>query len=156
KRLWRERDPVDVYLILGAAIVFGLMTVVKTKLPHYTLIAFPLLSLLLARHLPALRASRFAIKAAVATAVISIGISVFVYPFVARLFPSAELFKKSRNDLLPEMEFANVKYYEPSVVWYFRSRAHGFFRGVEPHLVQKFMAAPGPRFIIVPTELAKA
>jgi hypothetical protein len=53
------------------------------------------------------------------------------------------------------MDFANVDYFEPSVVWYFRSRAHGFFRGLEPDQVDKFMTYPGPRFVIVPTELAK-
>ncbi len=61
KRLWRERDGLDRYLILGAAIIFTLMTIVKTKLPHYTLTAFPLLALLLARHLFSLPGSpRFA------------------------------------------------------------------------------------------------
>ena len=156
KQLRRERDGVDLYLILGIAMVFGLMTIVKTKLPHYTLIAFPLLSLLLARHLLALSVPRFFARAAISTAAISIALSLFAFPIVARYFPSAELFRKSKRDLLPEMEFANVNYYEPSVVWYFRSRAHGFFRGVDPDLVQKFMTLPGPRFIIVPTELATA
>ncbi len=52
------------------------------------------------------------------------------------------------------MDFANVDYAEPSVVWYFRSRAHGFFRGVDLDQVEKFMHFPGPRFVIMPTELA--
>ena len=156
KHLWRKRDGVDTYLISGAAIVFILMTIVKTKLPHYTLIAFPLLSLLLARHLFELHGSpRVAVRAAVAAVAVSLGVSLFVFPLVARTFPSAELFKKSRNDLLPEMDFANVDYFEPSVVWYFRSRAHGFFRGLEPDQVDKFMTYPGPRFVILPTELAE-
>ena len=156
KRLWRERDLVDKYLIFGAAIIFVLMTVVKTKLPHYTLTAFPLISLLLARHLFELQWSpRFAMRTAVTAVALSLGVSLFVFPLVARTFPSAELFKKSRNDLLPEMDFANVDYFEPSVVWYFRSRAHGFFRGLNPDMVHKFMTYPGPRFVIVPTELAK-
>jgi 4-amino-4-deoxy-L-arabinose transferase-like glycosyltransferase len=156
KRLWRERDAVDKYLIFGAAIIFIIMTVVKTKLPHYTLTAFPLLALLLARHLFELRGSpRFAVRAAVAVLAFSLGVSLFLFPVVARTFPSAELFKKSRNDLLPEMDFANVDYFEPSVVWCFRSRAHGFFRGLNPDMVHKFMTFPGPRFVILPTELAK-
>ena len=158
KRLWRERDGVDNYLIVGAAIVFILMTIVKTKLPHYTLTAFPLLALLLARHLFELRGSpRFAVRTAVAALAISLGVSLCLFPLAARTFPSAELFKRSRNDLLPEMDFANVDYFEPSVVWYFRSRAHGFFRGLYPNAdqVHKFMTHPGPRFVIVPTELAK-
>src|SRR4029077_9819211 len=75
RQLWRERDGIDKYLINGVAIVFLLMTVVKTKLPHYTLIAFPLLSLLMARHLFELRGSpRFAIRAAVGAAVVFLGV----------------------------------------------------------------------------------
>jgi len=157
KHLWRERDGVDRFLILGTAIVFVLMTVVKTKLPHYTLIAFPLLSLLMARHLFALRGSlRFALRTAATAVVLSLAVSLLLFPLAARTFPSAELFQQARNDLLPEMEFANVDYFEPSVVWYFRGRAHGFFRGLDPDQVNKFMTNPGPRFVIVPTELAKA
>jgi hypothetical protein len=53
------------------------------------------------------------------------------------------------------MDFANVDYFEPSVVWYFRGRAHGFFRGLPPEWVDKFMTHPGPRFVILPTELAE-
>ena len=156
KHLWRKRDGIDKYLIVGVAIIFLLMTVVKTKLPHYTLPAFPLLSLLLARHLFELRGSpRFAARTAVTALALSLGVSLFLFPLVARTFPSAELFKKSRNDLLPEMEFANVDYFEPSVVWYFRGRAHGFFRGLDPDQVHKFMTFPGPRFVILPTKLAK-
>ena len=181
RHLWRKRDGIDSFLLSGILIVFVIMSVVKTKLPHYTLIAFPLLSLLLARHLFELEgffvrllrifvpsrflASRrlqlqaspkFARRTAAVSVVISLGIALFVFPRMARAFPSAELFKKSRNDLLPEMDFANVDYFEPSVVWHFRGRAHGFFRGLPPDQVQKFMNFPGPRFVILPTELAKA
>jgi 4-amino-4-deoxy-L-arabinose transferase-like glycosyltransferase len=157
KYLWRKRDAVDKYLISGTAIVFIIMTLVKTKLPHYTLPAFPLLALLLARHLFALPGSpRFAIRAAVGAAVASMCAALFAFPLLGRTFPTIQLFKKSQEDLLPEMEFANVDYAEPSVVWYFRSRAHGFFRGLNPDQVHKFMTHPGPRFVIVPTEVAKA
>src|SRR6202007_1243411 len=47
KKLWRERDQVDVYFVTGAGIIFVIFSLIKTKLPHYTLPAFPLLSLLL-------------------------------------------------------------------------------------------------------------
>src|SRR5213596_2046758 len=47
------RDQVDSYLIAGAAIIFIIFTLVKTKLPHYTLPAFPMLALLLARRFAA-------------------------------------------------------------------------------------------------------
>ena len=43
-------SPVDIYLLSGIAVIFVIFTIVSTKLPHYTLPAFPLLALLLARH----------------------------------------------------------------------------------------------------------
>ena len=61
RRMWRKqeagvtdpgysgRDKIDNYLLAGAGIIFIIFSLIKTKLPHYTLPAFPLLSLLLAR-----------------------------------------------------------------------------------------------------------
>ena len=157
KHLWRQRDAIDKYLISGTLIYFVIMSLVKTKLPHYTLPAFPLLSLLLARHLSELRGfPRFAPRTAAIACAVSLGAALIAFPLLAPTFPSAQLYKMSRNDLLPEMDFANVDYAEPSVVWYFRSRVHGFFRGLNPDQVEKFMNFPGPRFVIVPTSVAEA
>ena len=161
------------------ALIFILMTVVKTKLPHYTLTAFPLLSLLLARHIFELRSffaqvlrrlscnrlirrllelllsSRFAVRAAVGALVLSLVISLLVFPVVARSFPTVQLFE-AKNDLQPEMHFGNVDYAEPSVVWYFRSRVHGFSWSGRPQDVKAYMEMSGPKFIILPAEVAKA
>ncbi len=49
KKLWRERDAIDSYLIAGSLVIFGIFTLVTTRLVHYTLPAFPLLALLLGR-----------------------------------------------------------------------------------------------------------
>ena len=156
KRLWRGRDAIDNYLICAVAIVFIIMTLVKTKLPHYTLPAFPLLSLLLARHLFELSSPRFAIRTAQAAAACSLAAALFAFPLFSRTFPTMQLFKQSEPDLVPEMEMGTVDYFEPSVIWYFRSRVHGFFRGLNPDQVQQFMENPGARFVIVPTEVARA
>jgi 4-amino-4-deoxy-L-arabinose transferase-like glycosyltransferase len=157
KHLWRKRDAIDNYLISGILIVFVIMSLVKTKLPHYTLPAFPLLSLLLARHFFGLRGSpHFAKRAAIAAATTALAVAFIVFPLLAPTFPSVQLYKMARNDLLPEMDFANIDYAEPSVVWYFRSRVHGFFRGLNPDQLEQFMNFPGPRFAIVPTSVAQA
>src|SRR5205085_412414 len=146
----------DNYLISGILIVFVIMSLVKTKLPHYTLPAFPLLALLMARHLFEVGSERFAKRAAIGSAVGALAISFITFPLLAPTFPSAQLYKLSRNDLRPEMDFANIDYAEPSVVWYFRSRCHGFFRGLNPDQLEHFMTCPGPRFAIVPTSVAQA
>jgi 4-amino-4-deoxy-L-arabinose transferase-like glycosyltransferase len=156
KLLWRRRDAIDNFLISGILIVFIIMSLVKTKLPHYTLPAFPLLALLLARHLFVVGTERFARRAAIGAAAASLAAAFIAFPLVAPSFPSAELYKLSRNDLLPEMDFANIDYAEPSVVWYFRGRCHGFFRGLNPDQLEKFMNFEGPRFAIVPTPMAEA
>src|SRR4030095_7176982 len=107
----------DNYLIVGSAIIFLLFTLVKTKLPHYTLPAFPLIALLLARYWSREHnAERSFTKIAVATGAVCLAIALFVFPFAAHFFPSVQLLKVSRNDLLPEMEFGGVGYNEPSLV----------------------------------------
>jgi 4-amino-4-deoxy-L-arabinose transferase-like glycosyltransferase len=156
KHLWRRRDATDNYLVSGILIQFVIMSLVKTKLPHYTLPAFPLLALLLARHLFVVGSGRFARRAAIGAAAVSLAVAFIAFPLLAPTFPSAQLYKLSRRDLLPDMDFANVDYAEPSVVWYFRSRCHGFFRGLNPDQLEQFMTFPGPRFVIVPTPVAEA
>jgi 4-amino-4-deoxy-L-arabinose transferase-like glycosyltransferase len=156
KHLWRTRDATDNYLVSGILIQFVIMSLVKTKLPHYTLPVFPLLALLLARHLFVVGSERFARRAAIGAAAGSLAVAFIAFPLLAPTFPSAQLYKLSRRDLLPEMDFANVDYAEPSVVWYFRSRCHGFFRGLNPDQLEQFMTFPGPRFVIVPTRVAEA
>ena len=156
KHLWRQRDATDNYLISGVLIIFVIMSLVKTKLPHYTLPAFPLLSLLLARHLFVVGSERFARRTAIGAVAVSLTVSFVAFPLLAPTFPSAQLYKMARKDLLPAMDFANIDYAEPSVVWYFRGRVHGFFRGLNPDQLEQFMTFPGPRFAIVPTPVAQA
>ncbi|HEY2140225.1 MAG TPA: hypothetical protein VGH00_09110, partial [Chthoniobacterales bacterium] len=117
----------------------------------------PLLALLLARHLFDLGGSAlFAKRAAIGAAGAALVAAIVIFPLLAPTFPSAQLYKLSRDDLRPDMDFANIDYAEPSVVWYFRRRAHGFFRGLNPDQLEQFMNFPGPRFAIVPTTVAEA
>ena len=155
-KLWRERDATDNYLLAGAAIIFLIFTLAKTKLPHYTLPAFPLLALVLARHWSRDHQAIRSFKAiAMTTASLWLVIALFVFPRSERFFPAAQLFKASCNELRPEMEFAAVGYNEPSLVWYFRSRVNGFFDPtLDPENVSMFLKKQGARFVILPTSLA--
>ena len=126
----------------------------KTKLPHYTLPALPLLALLLARMLIAENSMRFVRNCAIASVSLYLAIAFIAPPLAARSFPAYALFRESREYLRPEMEFGAVDYNEPSLVWYFRSRVSGFFTPLKKNGAPDFMAKPGPRFVIVPTSLA--
>jgi hypothetical protein len=149
---------VDIYLFTGVAVVFVIFTLVSTKLPHYTLPAFPLLALLLARHWHEGTANEsrrppFA-TIAIATACAWIAIALAVPPMVARFFPAYQLFGVSRASLQSNMQFAAVEFQEPSLVWYFRSRVQGFLMPLNKRRAADFMSARDPRFVVLPTPVA--
>ena len=52
------------------------------------------------------------------------------------------------------MEFGAIDFQEPSLVWYFRSRAKGWMTPMKGKNAAEFMQKPGPRFVILPTETA--
>src|SRR5207244_5129241 len=115
KELWRKRkagiaDPgynenkIDNYLLACVAIIFIIFTLVRTKLPHYTLPAFPLLALLLARKLAAEKAAtRFFRSCAFVSASVYLAIALIVPPVVVRFFPVYQLLRNSRDYLRPGM-----------------------------------------------------
>ena len=146
---------IDNYLVIGIAIIFIIFTLVKTKLPHYTLPAFPLLALLLARRLTAENAAHFFRNCVLACASAYLAIALVVPPFVSRLFPAYQLFQESRDYLRPNMEFGAVDFNEPSLVWYFRSRVHGFLMPLNNRRGAEFMQSSGPRFVVLPTSIAE-
>ena len=169
RKLWRNREAVadvhgyggttlDTYLLSGIAVIFVIFTLVSTKLPHYTLPAFPLLALLLARYWHqgyAVRSRRFQFTTiAVATACVWIAVALVVPQIVARFFPAYQLFQVSRESLQPNMQFAAVEFQEPSLVWYFRSRVRGFLTPLKKRHAVEFMSAPDPRFIVLSTPVA--
>src|SRR5213596_3803472 len=147
----------DNYLLWGIAIIFIIFTLIKTKLPHYTLPAFPLLALLLARHwqeAPMANRRSLPKTIAIVTAFVWIAIALAIPPMVARLFPAYQLFQQSRAELRPNMQFASVEFEEPSLVWYFRSQVTGFRMPVNKCRAAEFMNMPGPRFIVLPMPVA--
>jgi len=148
---------IDNYLVIGIAIIFVIFTLVKTKLPHYTLPAFPLLALLLARRLAAENAARFFRNCFLASASAYLAIALVVPPFVSRLFPTYQLFQQSRDYLRPNMEFGAVDFNEPSLVWYFRSPegVRGFLVPLNNRRAADFMQTSGPRFVVLPTSIAR-
>jgi 4-amino-4-deoxy-L-arabinose transferase-like glycosyltransferase len=159
RRLWKNRDALDLYFIVGIAIVFIIFSLVRTKLPHYTLPAFPLLALLLARHWMEMETGVVRLKRwSIATAAVWLAVALVGFPLLAPYFPAAALFKKAEPFLQPSMDFAARDFEEPSLVWVFRSRVRGWMiddrATSQPDELRKFLAGPGAHFIVVPTALA--
>lgn len=154
RKLWLNHDKIENYLIAGVAVIFIIFSLIKTKLPHYTLPALPLIALLLAQRLATENSMRFFRNCAVGSALAYFTIALVVPPLVARFFPTYELFRQSREYLRADMEFGAASFTEPGLVWYFRSRVHGFLAPLNNRRAPDFMAQTGPRFVIVPTSLA--
>jgi hypothetical protein len=152
KKLWRERDQVDLYLLCGAGIIFVIFSLIKTKLPHYTLPAFPLLALLAARHIDS---ERFLKSVATVAICLYLALAFFAATAAARFFPAEQLYWQARADLKPEMEFGAVDFQEPSLVWYFRSEVKGWMTPLNSKNASEFMSKSGARFVIFPTEIAE-
>ena len=151
KSLQARRDATDQFLLAGTLIIFGIFTFVQTKLPHYTLPAFPLLALLVVRRTESLWFSK---ALPITIAAIYLAVAFFVTPFLARFFPTYNLARDSRGNLRPEMEFAAVEFTEPSLVWYFRDRVAKFMTPLKRKEAAEFMSRSGARFIVLPTRSA--
>ena len=164
-RLRRERDALDLYLIAGTAVIVLIFTIVKTKLPHYILPAFPLMALLLARHWLAAGATRATLQRwAVPTTAFMLAVALIGFPLISAYFPSAVLFKKAEPYLQPEMDFAAYDFDAPSLIWNFRSRVRGFLHynregardvaTLQPDQIPPFLASAGPHFVVLPSAVA--
>ena len=158
RRLWRKRDALDLYLVAGILIVFVIFSVVRTKLPHYTLPAFPLFALLLARHWFTADATETKLRRwSVATAVVFLAVALIGAPLARTLFSRDRALSKRRN------RFWKRRWIFPRAIS--RSRVwSGFFvaafmdttwEALPPDEVRKFLAADGPHFVVLPTPLAE-
>jgi 4-amino-4-deoxy-L-arabinose transferase-like glycosyltransferase len=155
--LWCRRKqwtPQETYLISGVLLVFGIFTLSWTKLPHYTLPAFPFLALLLAASwLPAPRPLfRWAAAGMAAGALL---VTLVILPFFRPLFVSQTLYDQAAQYLSPRMELASVGYQEPSLVWLFRKKIDGFETSMNWKDLDDWMHQPGSRVCVVTTAQLK-
>jgi 4-amino-4-deoxy-L-arabinose transferase-like glycosyltransferase len=145
------RGPREIYLLSLILPVFLVFTLVATKLPHYTLPAFPFLALLLTHFtFSSGRPLKLLTLLSAGTAAAALACALFLFPLAARTFPAAELARQSAPWLTPEMEFASVDFNEPSLVWAFRKYVSGWHHALSAEEAEKFMRKPGPRFCVLP------
>ena len=152
-RLKSERTEAELYLLCNIAVTFAVFTLVKTKLPHYTLPAFPLLACLVAPLLSELQPKRFAALAGGMTA-LNLALAFIIFPLASEhyLVPIRQMC--ASENFSPDTEFASVDYDEPSQVWYFRRKLNTWHTLLQPDQVTEFMNKPGPRLCVVPSALA--
>jgi 4-amino-4-deoxy-L-arabinose transferase-like glycosyltransferase len=151
-------DRTDAYLLLNAGLIFGVFSLMVTKLPHYTLPAFPFLALVFARRWKSAGLSPeyltelgwiMGIALAILTAIlVPIAIANHATPS-----PVGELVRNARDTLTPETKFALVDFQEPNAIWEMRRVTKGYGQAISDSEVVPFLNQPGPHAIILSTAL---
>ena len=154
RRWWpiRHADLIGWYLLTQAGLVFLVFSIVRTKLPHYILPAFPCLAIWLAKLagdglLPHLQVARYATW----MAVLIVGGTLALGLTLSPLFVSHELFERSRSQLQPDMRIGTVQYSEPSLVWEFRRVLTNSVENLEPSAAMQFIRDEHPAVLVMPT-----
>ncbi len=156
-RLWwpmRNKDLAGWYLLAQAGLIFLVFTIVRTKLPHYTLPAFPLLAIWLAilagqGLIPRLNIARWGAFMGGFIVVTTIGLGLTLRP----LFLAHRLFAAAKPQLQPDMHMATVIYTEPSLVWEFRQVITNQVQTITTEEAGNFLQMQRPAVLIVPTIL---
>ncbi len=155
---WKP-DPTDTYLLLNAGLIFAVFSLMVTKLPHYTLPAFPFLALVFARRWKSVGLSPgYLTELGWVAGIVFLLIATLVpIAIAAHATPSpvGELVRDARQhgDLTPETEFALVDFKEPNAIWEMRRVTRGYGQVVSESEVLPFLNRPGPRAIVLSTSL---
>lgn len=154
---WKP-DLTDTYLLGNAGLLFLVFSLMVTKLPHYTLPAFPFLALVFARRWKSIGLSpgcltklgwRTGVALAVLTAVlIPIAMANHLTPS-----PVGQLAREADGFLQPETEFALVDFQEPNAIWEMRRVVNGYGRSLPESEVVSFLNLPGPHAVVLSTAL---
>ncbi|MBV8216417.1 MAG: glycosyltransferase family 39 protein [Verrucomicrobia bacterium] len=152
-RLRRDLGLSERYLLGSIALVFLVFTLIQTKLPHYTLPAFPLLAILTARQLNSPVPARFL---AGATIVLYALVGLVGFSWVAPYFPSKAAYESAKQPLTQETRVAYTGYDEQSLVWYFRYSVKPFLVHLSPPEVPHFLeSASSGVCVVTKSELAQ-
>jgi 4-amino-4-deoxy-L-arabinose transferase-like glycosyltransferase len=153
-------DGADTYLLLNAGLIFVIFSLMVTKLPHYTLPAFPFLALVFARRWVGVGlSSRRLIKLGWGTGIVLAVVTATVIPLAVanHLTPSpvGELVREARakGKLAADTEFALVDFQEPNAIWEMRRVINGYGESIPVQKVFSFLNQPGPRAVILSTGL---
>lgn len=154
QRWWpeRQRDDLGWYLLMQAAIVFCVFSLVRTKLPHYTMPAFPLIALWLARQIANEPAS-FAWfgKRIVAMTILTLVLTLGFFPLATNYLLTENLWRAVKNNVRPETKVGCFGYTEPSLVWKFRSGSTNLVTLGDVKVAADFLTNAPPLILILPT-----
>jgi 4-amino-4-deoxy-L-arabinose transferase-like glycosyltransferase len=146
QRLRVGLDAFERYALCGIGVVFVVFSLLQTKLPHYTLPAFPLIAILVGRTIHESRGRRIAAVSAIAVYLL---IALVGFQSIAPEFPSKSIFDRVAEHLSASTRTASIGYDEPSLIWYFRYRTHALHQSLAPNELNDFMSQSGPAICVI-------
>lgn len=149
----RRRDVIGWYLLTQALIVFAVFSLVKTKLLHYTMPAFPCIALWLALQL---RSDAHAIAwfqwRFVAVIALILALMLPLASIGRNYLLTENLWKAVKPQVRPETKVGCFGYIEPSLVWKFRSVITNTVVLGEAQNAKNFLTNSPPFILVLPTE----
>jgi 4-amino-4-deoxy-L-arabinose transferase-like glycosyltransferase len=153
-RWWpeRRRDDVGWYLLVQALVVFVVFSLVKTKLPHYTMPAFPCVALWLALQLRSDAQAiawfqwRFAVMVVLILAVM-LGLA----NLANRHALTQNVWRTVKAQVQPQTKVGCFGYVEPSLVWKFRSVITNTVTLGNEQDAKDFLTNAPPYILVLPT-----
>lgn len=154
---WRL-DLADTYLLLNAALIFLIFTLMVTKLPHYTLPAFPFLALVLAKRWKEIgNSSGYFTELGWMSAGVFLVVALVFVPLAlanhASPSPVGELVQQAGNHLEPQTEFALVDFQEPTAIWEMRRVVKNYGQSISDEDAVFFLKQSGPHAIIISSDV---
>jgi 4-amino-4-deoxy-L-arabinose transferase-like glycosyltransferase len=152
-RLRTHMNSDENYLLIAVILVFGVFSLVQTKLPHYTLPCYPMLAILVAR---TVGHNRIFKPLLAATTILFTIIALPGFRFIEPFFISKSVGLAALPMITPETRTGSLNYDEQSLIWYLRKKTRPFHVRLDSNEFEPFMNAPGPAMCVVNSEsLAK-
>lgn len=154
RRWWQERkrDDLGWYLLVVAVLVFSVFSLVVTKLPHYTMPAFPCLALWLAREMRNdSKVSHWFSRRLAAMVVIVLSLTLVGFSLLKGHLLTENLWHELQAHVRPETRVGCFGYTEPSLVWRFRAVTTNHVTLADIEQVKNFLTNPPPLIIVLPT-----
>ena len=148
----RTSDSPGWYLLLQAAVVFAVFSLVRTKLPHYTMPAFPCIALWLALQINRQADALAWFGKRVAGMTIFIAVVMFGFFSYARFDMLTEnLWRATKTYVRPDTKVGCFGFTESSLVWRFRTVTTNMVILGQENQAANFLTNPPPFILVLPT-----
>jgi len=149
----RREDVVGYYLLIQAALVFALFTLVRTKLPHYTMPALPCISLWLALRTTSAKDTDARIaRGLVAMIAVTLAVTLGLFSLARPHLLTTNLWRLVQPYARPDMRLAAVEFSEPSLIWQSRQILTNNVEFIPIMQAELFLKGEPPRLLVLPTQ----